>query len=86
MQLMGGVNVAIHAKGAQSCFHCLRVVFIDVIRYRERAGKPNNKHWFAWMLVASLAAGNKLIQNTVSTEFHTDEQWGQHVLNSAYVS
>ena len=70
MQLKGGVNVAIHAKGAQSCFHCLRVVFIDVIRYREGAGKPNNKHWFAWMLVASLG----------------DEQRGQHVLNSAYVS
>jgi hypothetical protein len=40
---------------------CNRGVFIDVIRYRERAGKPNNKNWFAWMLVAGLAAGIKLI-------------------------
>ena len=33
-------------------------------------GEPNKKHWFAWMLVASLG----------------DEQRGQHVLKSAYVS
>ena len=33
-------------------------------------GKPNRKHWFALMLVASLG----------------DEQRGQHVLKSAYVS
>ena len=36
--------------------------------------------------MASLAAGNKLIQNTVSSAFHTDVQWGQHVLSGAYDS
>ena len=91
MQLLGGVNVASHAKGAQSCFHCLRRRAIEAcsLMWYATVSEQVNRTTRIGLHACwrrGLPRALSWYKNTVSTEFHTDEQWWQNVLNGAYVS